>query len=241
MPAAARPRTRPPTGDTARATLPLRRSLKPSPERRPGGPARPAPAPAPLRPRTRRAPKRTRGTRIGNRIRAIRPDILLDRLLRGRLWVALIALLLTGIVFLNVALLEINGSIARMDARAAELRRDNSALRMRVARLGSSERIQRTAADRGFVAPPPGEVGYLVGRPGDAAAAARALERWPSGGGRECGGAAFGHYGGNLPARGKRAPRPPEPPPSRATESAPADSDSAAEGEDDGEAGAPTP
>lgn len=240
MAAAARPRTRPPTGDTARATLPLRRSLKPSPERRPGGPARPAPAPAPLRPRTRRAAKRTRGTRIGNRIRAIRPDILLDRLLRGRLWVALIALLLTGIVFLNVALLEINGSIARMDARASELRRDNSALRMRVARLGSSERIQRTAADRGFVAPPPGEVGYLVGRPGDAAAAARALERWPSAAAASAGErpsaataatAAAGQAGSTTAGTAT----------SRATESAPADSDSAAEGEDDGEAGAPTP
>jgi cell division protein FtsL len=176
MAAAARPGTRPPTSDTARATLPLRRSLRPSPERRPGGPARPGPAP----PRPRHgAAKRARGTRVGNRIRSIRTDLLVDRLLRGRLWVALIALLLTGIVFLNVALLEVNGSIARMDARAAELRRDNSALRMRVARLGSSERIQRSAADRGFTATPPGEVGYLVSRPGDAAAAARALERWP--------------------------------------------------------------
>jgi hypothetical protein len=103
----------------------------------------------------------------------------LDRLLRGRAWVVLIAVLLTGIVFLNVALLEVNGSIARMDTRAADLARENSALRMRVARLGSSERIQREAAGRGFVAVAPGRVAYLDARPGDAAAAARALERWP--------------------------------------------------------------
>jgi len=180
MAATARTGTRPAAGASARATLPLRRTLKPSPERRPGGPARPAPKPAPSRPRRRRAVARRRGTRLGNRIRAIRPTILVDRLLRGRLWVALIAMLLTGIVFLNVALLEVNGSIARMDARAAELGRDNAALRMRVARLGSSERIQRSAAERGFVAAAPGEVGYLAGRPGDAAAAARALQRWPA-------------------------------------------------------------
>ena len=103
-----------------------------------------------------------------------------DRLLRGRLWVPLIGVLLTGIVFLNVALLEVNGSIARMDTRSAELRRDNAALRMRVARLGSSERIQRAAAARGFVAAAPGDVGYLSARPGDAPEAARALERWPA-------------------------------------------------------------
>jgi hypothetical protein len=87
--------------------------------------------------------------------------------------------LLAGIVFLNVALLEVNGSIARMDTRAADLARENSALRMRVARLGSSERIQREAAGRGFVAAAPGRVTYLNAGPGDAVVAARALERWP--------------------------------------------------------------
>lgn len=180
MAATARSQARPVGRARRRATLPPRRALTPSPERRPGGPARPAGRPPPPRPRRRRAANRGLGTRFGNRIRAIRPAVLIDRLLRGRVWVALIALLLTGIVFLNVARLEVNGSIARMDARAAELRRDNAALRMRVARLGSSERIRRSAAGRGFVAAAPGEVGYLVTRPGDVAAAAGALEHWPS-------------------------------------------------------------
>ncbi len=180
MAAPARSSPRSAGGAPRAATLPLRRSLKPSPERRPGGPARPAPKPAPPRPRRRRPATRGRGTRLGNRIRSIRPGVLADRLLRGRLWVPLIAVLLTGIVFLNVALLEVNGSIARMDTRSAEQRRDNAALRMRVARLGSSERIQRSAAGRGFVPVVPGEVGYLSARPGDAPVAARALERWPA-------------------------------------------------------------
>lgn len=91
---------------------------------------------------------------------------------------ALIAVLLTGIVFLNVALLELNGSIARMDTRAAELKRKNADLTMRVARLGSSERIQRAAAAQGFAGAAPGAVGYLRTREHDAAAAGRALERW---------------------------------------------------------------
>ncbi|HLL86090.1 MAG TPA: hypothetical protein VK387_02130 [Thermoleophilaceae bacterium] len=104
---------------------------------------------------------------------------MVDRLLRGRAWVALIAGLLAGIVFLNVSLLELNSGIARTDKRAADLRRDNAALRMRVARLGASERIQRAAAAaRGFVAARPGHVGYLKHRRGDAARAARALEDW---------------------------------------------------------------
>ncbi|HEV2771942.1 MAG TPA: hypothetical protein VGV57_03825 [Thermoleophilaceae bacterium] len=105
---------------------------------------------------------------------------LLDGLLRGRVWVALIAVLLTGIVFLNVALLELNGGIARTDARLSELRGENAVLRLRVARLASSERIRRAAEARGFRTAPPGEVGYLGLRADDAERAARALEHWRS-------------------------------------------------------------
>lgn len=162
-----------------RATLPQPLALRLPRERRPGGPERPAPEPAPERP-PRRPVRRGRGTRPGGRGRSARAMLLLDRLLRGRMWVALLAVLLTGIVFLNVALLEINGSIARLDERSSELGRENAALRMRVARLGSSERIQRAAAARGFVPAQPGQVGYLVTRPGDASEAARALEQWPA-------------------------------------------------------------
>jgi hypothetical protein len=108
----------------------------------------------------------------------MRPGTLLDRLLRGRAWVALTAVLLVGIVFLNVNLLEINGSIARMDTHAAELKRENAALRMRIAQLGSSERIQAAAARLGFVPVEPGSVGYLTATRANAARAARALEGW---------------------------------------------------------------
>jgi cell division protein FtsL len=119
-----------------------------------------------------------RRAQLGARVRAIRPGALLDRLLRGRAWVALTAVLLVGIVFLNVNLLELNGSIARMDTRAAELKRENAALRMRIARLGSSERIQAAAAGLGFVPAEPGRVGYLTASGANAARAARALEAW---------------------------------------------------------------
>lgn len=179
MAATAHPASRPAGSEahrTARAAVPQPAPLRPSRERRPGGASRPAAKPTPAR--ARRRPPLRRGSRVGDRVRAARPAVLLDRLLRGRAWVALIAVLLTGIVFLNVALLEINGSIARMDARAAALKRENADLRMRVARLGSSERIRRAAAAEGFVAAAPGDVGYLVPRADDASAAARALEGW---------------------------------------------------------------
>ena len=103
---------------------------------------------------------------------------LLDRLLRGRGLIALVGVLLAGIVFMNVHLLELNGGIGSMSERAAELRRQNADLRLEVARLGSSERVQRLAAEAGFTMPRPGEVTYLEpDRGADARHAARTLDR----------------------------------------------------------------
>ncbi len=97
---------------------------------------------------------------------------------------AFIGLLLAGIVFLNVSLLELNGEIARTGEAAAELRRANSELRLEVAELGSAERIQALAHERGFVMPAPGEVTYLeADREADAARAAATLEALERSGG----------------------------------------------------------
>ena len=58
-----------------------------------------------------------------------------------------------------------NAGIARTTEKVAALKRENSRLRLEAARLGSSERIQRAAADLGLVLPAPGEVRYLDARP----------------------------------------------------------------------------
>src|SRR3954471_6407559 len=84
-----------------------------------------------------------------------------DALLQGRAWIALVAILLVGIVFFNVDLLELNRDIARTADRAARVKRENAGLRLKVARLASSERIQRVAARRGLELPAPGDVRYL--------------------------------------------------------------------------------
>jgi cell division protein FtsL len=86
---------------------------------------------------------------------------MIDTLLRGRAWIALVAVLLVGIVFFNVDLLELNRDIARTDDKASTLKRQNGNLRLQVARLASSERIQRVAARHGLELPAPGEVRYL--------------------------------------------------------------------------------
>jgi cell division protein FtsL len=89
----------------------------------------------------------------------------LDALLSGRGWIALIGVLLAGIVFFNVDLLRMNRDIARDAERAATLKRENARLRLDVARLASSEQIQEAAARLGLVLPAPGEVRYLTARP----------------------------------------------------------------------------
>jgi cell division protein FtsL len=101
-------------------------------------------------------------------------DGLVDRLLRGRLWVGCIGALLAGIVFLNVSLLQLNQDIARTGKQATALDRQNSRLRVRLATLDSTERIQKLAEARGMLMPAPGEYRYLRSRPwADGALAAR--------------------------------------------------------------------
>src|SRR5207247_2392199 len=90
-------------------------------------------------------------------------------------WIALVGVLLVGIVFFNVSLLELNSGIARTSERATTLKRENARLRVQLARLGSSERIQRVAAARGLVLPAPNEVRYLRARRSDARRAAKRI------------------------------------------------------------------
>jgi cell division protein FtsL len=90
---------------------------------------------------------------------------LLDALLYGRGWIALVFVLLAGIVFFNVDLLQMNRDIARNADRISALKRENARLLLEEARLASSERIQESAAQLGLVLPAPGEVRYLKARP----------------------------------------------------------------------------
>ena len=73
--------------------------------------------------------------------------------------------LLAGIVFFNVDLLQMNRDIARDADRISALKRENARLLLDEARLASSERIQESAAQLGLVLPAPGEVRYLKARP----------------------------------------------------------------------------
>lgn len=147
------------------------RVAAPAPRRAPQRPARRQPVRK--RPATRPAARRPKAQPTGRRAKAaarlaaIPRSPFVDRLLTGRVWIVLLAVLLAGIVTANVALLEMNAGIAQTTEKVTALKRENSRLRLQAARLGSSERIQRAAADLGLVLPAPGEVRYLEARPSD--------------------------------------------------------------------------
>jgi cell division protein FtsL len=90
---------------------------------------------------------------------------MLDALLSGRGWIALVFVLLAGIVFFNVDLLQMNREIAGNAEKISALKREIARNRLDVARLASSERIQESAAQLGLVLPAPGDVRYLKARP----------------------------------------------------------------------------
>lgn len=152
-------------GDRTPSSRAARRRTRAGPDpqaisgRRPGTAVRGRSAPA-QRPGREPAP---RGVKGGLRFLAAS---LLDRLLRGPTWIALLGMLLAGIVFFNVGVLELNREITRTADRATSLRRENEALRQRLAHLGSSERIQQVAAAHGLALPAPGSVRYLRADPG---------------------------------------------------------------------------
>jgi len=127
---------------------------------------RPTRSPAPARRRSGAAPR-------SSTIALPRYDFvgILDRLLRGPAYIAMVGILLAGIVFFNVDVLELNHGIARTDVRSTQLKRQNAALMLQLAKLGSSERIQQVAAARGLVLPQPGDVRYLRAQSQDASRA----------------------------------------------------------------------
>jgi hypothetical protein len=149
-------------GSAAAAT----RTAPAAPRRKSGPVRRPEPK------RTVVAPRTVAAQRVVTRVAQGSATLLLDSILRGRAWVALVGALLAGIVFLNVSVLELNRGIASTSARTAKLERANSRIRGKVADLGSAERIQSMAEARGYILPLPGEVTYLRPSASDARRAA---------------------------------------------------------------------
>lgn len=160
----------PPAATTAGRTLgrgPAQRA-----PRRVSGPARPKGAPRPgSTPRRTDDPFVLRAARRGRNVADSR---FLDRLVRGRLWIPIVAAALMGIVFMQVSMLKLNSGISRSVQSAQTLERANQGLRAEVSRMESGSRIQDVARKLGMVVPTAGSFHYL--QAGDATTARRAAD-----------------------------------------------------------------
>jgi cell division protein FtsL len=120
--------------------------------RRFSGPiARPRAVPVPPRP----------VTGVFDRIKALPDHRVIDRLLRGRVWICFIGVALMGIVAMQVSMLKLNSGISRAVETTATLERQNSDMEASIARLASGERIRGAADKGGMVTPAAGEVHYM--------------------------------------------------------------------------------
>ena len=160
--------------------------------------ARRSAATHPARPRPRRvpnAPRRVSGPTGGKRaaraavaapvpvalrlaaaVHTVAEHRFLDRLLRGRMWIAILGVGLIGIVFMQVSMLGMNAGIGRAVDQATTLERQNAALQASISQLSSGERIETAAEKLGFVLPAAGSVRFLDARDVDYRKAARSIE-----------------------------------------------------------------
>lgn len=165
---------------TARRAAPARASARTAPALR-TAPVRTAPArkPAPAR---RRPPAHRPGGQliplaVGTAAAVGRlPDSgLVVRMTRGRAWIAVLGVLLTGIVALNVITLSLAASSGRIEQSIQALGQENSVLRSRAAQGSGAALIHREAAQLGLGVAGPNQVAYLRATRQDAAIAARRL------------------------------------------------------------------
>jgi hypothetical protein len=175
---------------TPPATAPARRATaEAAPATRPARrrPARRAPA---RRPQPRRAQRRAPAAQIipgaaartAGAVGDIADSGLIVRLTRGRLWIAVLAALLAGIVALNVFSLSFSSSASKVAERSARLERDNSVLRAQIAQKLSGKRVEAIAASLGLEVPAPRDINYLSSDERDPQVAARRLQSGELGG-----------------------------------------------------------
>lgn len=181
----------PPAAATARPRGTAARSVKaPARPRRVSGPARPLavragavalPAPRPAR----RSPGRSapRRSSPGVALRAIHAidgasrSALVERLIRGRLWIGVIAFALIGIVAMQLLVLKLNNQIGASLARAVALQRQNVALGIERSESSAGNLVEPQAAAAGMTFATPGSLRFLTAHRADVHRAAQALAR----------------------------------------------------------------
>jgi cell division protein FtsL len=91
-----------------------------------------------------------------------RPAAQRRRLRGGIAWIVLLAVLLTGVVALNVAVLRLNMSLDNVDKQRTDLQAQIAALESEVASAEAAPRIQSQATHLGLVPAPSEETSYVT-------------------------------------------------------------------------------
>jgi len=116
--------------------------------------AEPLPAPP------RRKPARRAGQRPARSVRSRRQFT--QRRVRGHIvWMILFALLLAGVVAVNVAVLQAHLAVSRLDDQRARLEARNQALASEVSAANSAPRIEAAARRLGLIQAPAGSTSYV--------------------------------------------------------------------------------
>jgi len=84
----------------------------------------------------------------------------LDRLIRGRAWIGIVAFALIGIVAMQLWIVKLGVGIGRALEHEGLLQRENAALSIEDAKLSSGERVEALAAARGMSVAPPGALRF---------------------------------------------------------------------------------
>ncbi len=109
-----------------------------------------APAPAPVRRRPAAVPRTRPRARKRQR-----------RLTAGVIWISALALLLAGVVAVNVAVLRANVAVNKLDKEQVDLQAQNAALASQVSSSIASIRIEQTARHFGLVPASATDTSYL--------------------------------------------------------------------------------
>jgi cell division protein FtsL len=93
---------------------------------------------------------------------APRPRARAQRRVRGGIaWIAAFAIVLAGVVALNVAVLRVNMQVSRLDKAQLELQAQNAALASQVSSAASAQRIEQAAHKLGYVPAPATDTSYI--------------------------------------------------------------------------------
>ncbi len=140
-----------------------------APATRPARPARPGRSTAPrgparARPGTQRRPSRVSApSRRAARVQAPVAGRLqaLDRLIRSRMWIGVVAFALIGIVAMQLWLLKLNTGIGRAIEHEALLQRTNAALSAEGSAMSAGDLVESEASADGMTIVPAGALRFL--------------------------------------------------------------------------------